>query len=79
MNFSSGGKTYTASANDIFMNNGATIVYIEKGKYSSQIAPRVLISDREWQRIKPLLSEIDYEQYYGRKPLVNVTIYTVKS
>lgn len=79
MNFSSKGKNYTATIEDIFMNNGATIVYIKRGKFASQVAQRVLISDKEWQRIKPLLCEIDYEQYYGRKPLVNVTIYTVKS
>lgn len=77
--FSSKGNNYTATDRDVFMDNGAKIVFIKNGKQADPAAARVELGDREWQRIKPHLNHIDYETYYGRKPLMNgVSIYQVK-
>lgn len=77
--FSSKGKSYTATDRSIFMDNGAIIMFIEKGKEEPVYAQRVHVSEKEWRRIKPQLNPVDYEAYYGRKPLMNgVSIYQVK-
>lgn len=79
VNFSSRGSNYTATASDIFMDNGANIVFIRNGKYASPAAPRVPVTPNEWSRIKSRLTEIGYEEYFGRKPAIGgVTIYKVK-
>jgi len=79
VNFSSKGKTYTATGESIFMDNGAVIMFIEKGKDEPVYAERPHIGLKEWQRIKPQLTPVDYEAYYGRKPLMTgVSIYKVK-
>ena len=79
LNFSSRGSNYTATGSDIFMDNGARIVFIPNGKYANPTVDRVPVADKEWDRIKPNLIEIDYEGYFGRKPSVKgVTIYQVK-
>lgn len=80
LKFSTKGKNYVATEQSIFMDNGATVMFIEKGKDEPLYAQRVHITQKEWQRIKPQLSAIDYEQYYGRKPLLQgVSIYQVKN
>ena len=77
--FSSGGANYTATDRDIFMDNGARIVFIKNGKQADPAEWRIVLSAREWLRIKPHLNAIDYEQYYGRKPLLpGINIYQVK-
>lgn len=77
--FSSNGRNYTATSNDIFMDNGARIVFIAGGKYSNPTAPRVELKPKEWERIKPYLLQVPYEEYYGRKPAVSgVNIFTIK-
>lgn len=79
LTFSSGGTNYTASTNDIFMDNGAMISYIRNGKYSDPTERRIHLSDKEWRRIKPALVQLDYEKYYGRKAAISgVTIFKVK-
>lgn len=77
--FSSRGKNYTATKESIFMDNGSVIMFIEKGINEPVYAQRVHISAKEWQRIKPQLNPVDYEAYYGRKPLLSgINIYQVK-
>lgn len=77
--FSSRGSNYTATHKDIFMNNGSVLLFIKNGKFANTYAPAVQLSKQEWQRIQPQLTQVDYEQYYGRKPLVSgVYIYQVK-
>ena len=77
--FSSNGTNYRATHQDIFMDNGALVVYIEMGKHSDPTSKRVPIKQAEWERIKPQLNPVDYEAYYGRKPLMSgVNIYQVK-
>jgi hypothetical protein len=77
--FSSNGKNYTATGKSIFMDNGAVVMFIEKGKDEPVYAARVHIGKAEWHRIKPQLNPIDYETYYGRKALLpGVSIYQVK-
>lgn len=77
--FSSKGKNYTATQDSIFMDNGVVIMFIEKGRNEPIYAQRVHVSKNEWQRIKQHLAAIDYEAYYGRKPLLGgVSIYQVK-
>lgn len=77
--FSSNGKNYTATSADIFMDNGVAIVYIANGKHAHPTARRVVLKATEWVRIKAHLSPVDYEQYYGRKPLMKgITIYQLK-
>lgn len=77
--FSSSGNNYTATDKDIFMDNSARIVFIRGGKQAGIERPTIQISPSEWRRIKPHLHAVDYEGYYGRKPLVGgVTIYKVK-
>lgn len=77
--FSSRGNNYTATSKDIFMENGTVILFIKNGKQSDPMAKRVELGKKEWLRIKPQLIPVDYEKYYGRKPLVNgVNIYQVK-
>lgn len=79
LTFSSNGSNYAAASIDIFMDNGANVVYIKGGKHANPTERRVAIGPKEWQRIKPQLAAIDYEQYYGRKPLLaGVSIYQVK-
>lgn len=79
VSFSSNGSNYTATDRDIFMDNGIKIVYIKGGKHSSPTAARIELKPTEWRRIKPALMPIDYESYYGKKPLVNgVQLYQVK-
>lgn len=78
--FSSNGRNYTATSNDIFMDNGVRIVFIAQGKHANPTAHRVQIKPKEWERIKPQLAKVDYEKYFGRKPAVNgVNIFTVKT
>lgn len=78
--FSSRGRNYTAAPNDIFMNNGIVIVHIKDGKYSSPNDARRPLSPKEWARIEPMLKKIDYEEYYGFKPLLpGVNIYQLKN
>lgn len=80
LTFSSNGSNYTATEHDIFMDNGANVVYIKGGKTANPTASRVPIKAAEWQRIKPMLNPIDYETYYGRKPLLkDVAIYQIRS
>jgi len=80
LNFSSNGRSYTATSTDIFMDNGAKIFFIANGKHASPTAQRVELSAREWQRIKPNLTPVDYEAYYGRKPLMKgVIIYKLNN
>lgn len=77
--FSSSGNNYTATDQDIFMDNGARVVYIKDGRNSHPEAKRIEIPSREWFRILPKLAMVDYEKYYGRKPLLNgVVIYQLK-
>jgi len=77
--FSSRGTNYTATPQDIFMENGISRMFIKGGKNASFSVNNVLLSAKEWQRIKDSLVPIDYEKYYGRKPLVQgVIIYQVK-
>lgn len=77
--FSSNGTNYRATNRDIFMDNGVQVVFIEKGKHSDPTSKRVPIKQNEWQRIKQYLTAVDYETYYGRKPLMTgVSIYQVK-
>lgn len=79
LTFSSNGSNYTATEQDIFMDNGVNVVYIKGGKTANPIATRVPLKTTEWQRIKPKLTEVDYETYYGRKPLLKgVSIYKIK-
>lgn len=79
LTFSSKGRNYTATNKSIFMDNGSVIMFIEKGKDEPVYAQRVHIGVKEWQRIKPQLDQIDYEKYYGRKPLMKgISIYKVK-
>lgn len=64
---------------DIFMDNGARIVFIKNGKHSDPAAPRIPISQKEWTRIMQQLKEIDYSEYFGRPPLLEgIKIYKVK-
>lgn len=78
--FSSNGRNYTATSNDIFMDNGARIVFILNGKHANPTAPRVELKPKEWERIKPQLRKVDYESYFGRKPAVNgVNIFAIKN
>lgn len=77
--FSSKGRSYTATKESIFMDNGSIIMFIEKGKQEPVYAQRVHIGQKEWERIKPQLNHVDYEAVYGRKPLMaGVSIYQVK-
>jgi len=78
--FSSNGSNHIATTRDIFMDNGTAIVYIREGKYSNPNENRVHIGDKEWQRIKHQLTPVDYEEYYGRKPIMKgVKIYKIKA
>ena len=79
LTFSSNGTNYTATAQDIFMDNGARKTFIRGGKQAGTYATAIPITDREWSRIKPQLNPVDYEAYYGRKPLVSgVNIFQIK-
>lgn len=79
LTFSSKGVNYAVSDKDIFMDNGAAVVFIQNGKYANPTATRISLPATEWQRIKPALSQVDYEEYFGRKPLMKgVSIYQVK-
>lgn len=79
LTFSSNGKNYTATEASIFMDNGAVVMFIEKGRNEPLYSKRPDVSVKEWKRIKPQLTAIDYETYYGRKPLLNgVAIYQLK-
>lgn len=79
LNFNSNGTTYTATEHDIFMDNGAKVVYIKGGKFADPAERRVELKPTEWQRIKQNLKPVDYEKYYGRKPLMSgVAIYQLK-
>lgn len=80
INFNSNGRSYTATTTDIFMDNGARIFFIPNGKHANPIEPRVELSAREWQRIKQHLTPVDYESYYGRKPLMKgIVIYKLNN
>lgn len=77
--FSSKGRSYTATSNDIFMDNGARVVFIAGGKYSNPTEPRIELKAKEWERIKPHLAQIPYEEYYGKQPSVSgVNIFIIK-
>lgn len=79
LTFSSNGKHYTATSKSVFMDNGATIMFIERGRDEPIYAKRPMLSRQEWQRLLPQLEKIDYETYYGRKALLpGVSIYQVK-
>lgn len=79
LTFSGNGKNYTATSNDIFMDNGVRVVYIQQGKHANPTASRVEVKPTEWARIKEQLSHVDYEAYYGRKPLMKgINIYQLK-
>lgn len=76
--FSSKGSNYTVTSNDIFHDNGIKVVFVKGGKTANPTAPRPEIGPAEWARIKPQLTAIDYEKYYGRKPVLKgVTIYKI--
>lgn len=78
--FSSNGINYRATEKDIFMDNGAKVFFIENGKHANKEGVRVTVSSNIWQRIKPHLISVDYEQYYGRKPLMkDVQLFKVKT
>lgn len=80
LNFSSNGRSYTASSTDIFMDNGAKVFFIANGKHANPVAPRVELTAKEWRRIKGHLTQLDYEAYYGRKPLMKgIIIYKLNS
>jgi len=77
--FSSRGQLYTATSNDIFMDNGAIIVFIKDGRAAKVDAHRPPLSQKEWERILPFLQKVEYEEYYNRKPLLSgVSIYRLK-
>lgn len=79
LNFSSKGKNYPIGSQDIIIDNGTIVQYVPNGKYARPFEDRITINANEWQRIKPQLMEIDYETYYGRKPLLTgVSIYKLK-
>jgi IMP cyclohydrolase len=80
INFSSNGRSYTATSTDIFMDNGAKIFFIANGKHANPTAQRVELSVREWNRIKQHLMPVDYEEYYGKKPLMKgIVIYKLNN
>jgi len=77
--FNSNGKIYTATSSDIFMDNGAQIVFIKDGRAANPASARPRIGNKEWFRILPQLTMVNYEEYYGRKPLFQgISIYKVK-
>lgn len=76
--FSSKGQNYSVKDNDIFYDNGVKVVFIRGGKTANPTAHRPEVGPVEWKRIRPQLIQVDYEKYYGRKPVLSgVSIYKI--
>lgn len=75
LKFSAAGKTYTIEIGDAFMDNGNSIQFVPRQQLHITVTP----SPGEWARLKPQLTPVPYEDFYGRKPTVStITMYVYR-